>query len=697
MEKRRDITIMTITGLLFAAPYARAETPYSTNLYGALGLNTIPNARMDKVGTIRTQLSYLDPYLHGFLGMQIAEPLYIGIRQSAEGSSFNQDFDRLFPGIDAKLRLHKESAHAPEIAIGVQSALGHIRQSGEYIALSKRYKDFDFTGGIGWGRFASGAQIDNPLKALGSHFDKDRSLDGENPNRPQNWFTGQDIGFFAGLEYFTPLKGLSLKADFGGDRYEAERQAFNFDTPAPWSLGFNYKPWNFMDLGIAAQGTDKVMARLSFQGNIKDWPHQSKHKKLTKPLAPYRTKSTDSYAMQTDARDNNLSLSHIALDSHSAQSILSYNRHHSAPHQFGKAATHIANNAGENIEAIIIEPRNHNLRGPNIHLMRKSLESAFAHNNGSPHEVWHTTEFKHGFKGLQKFRPHSDPDRSFGLKNIAFTLDNQISLAEEDTSLLHRTSFITDIVTPDRFKYFTAGLGLRLNLSDNLGKIRRNRARQAFPIKSDIADFADRTFALDTAYTALTHTIMPDTHASLISGYVEEHFAGIGSEVLYRPYDKRYAIGGELWAVQKRDPFTFANLGTRDGTLLTAQANAWYDIPKADVTLGFKAGRYLAKDFGASLSVSKSFKNGAELEGYVSISDKADFDLFGGTTHADHGLRLKIPLGGFKYTPNANINLTAAPFGRDIGQSVKNPLPLYEATNKFSLSYISRHWDELNE
>ena len=253
------------------------------------------------------------------------------------------------------------------------------------------------------------------------------------------------------------------------------------------------------------------------------------------------------------------------------------------------------------------------------------------------------------------------------------------------------------MTAPEKVPYLSGGLGLRLNLSANLGKLRRTRPRSSFPIKSDVYNFADRRIAIDHAYTALTHTIAPDTHGSIMAGYLDENFTGIGSELLYRPFDKRYAIGAEGWLVRKRDPFTTLNLGTRQGSLFAAHINGWYDIPKADVTLGIKAGRFLAKDLGASASLTKNFKNGAKLEGYLSISDKADFDLFGGTTHADHGLRLTLPLGGYKYTPNSQIRVTAAPFGRDIAQTVTNPIPLYEATEPFSLAHISKHWGELND
>lgn len=676
-----------------AAP-ANAAQGHSTNLYGALGLNTIPNARMDDTGTIRAQLSHLDPYLHGFMGIQIADPLYIGIRQSAEFSSYENDAKNVYPGIDAKLRLVKESAHIPEISFGVQSGLGHKRQAGEYLAFSKRYHNFDFTGGIGWGRFASAAHIDNPLKALGAHFDKDRSLDGQNPNKPQNWLTGQNIGLFAGVEYFTSIDGLSLKADYGGDAYEAEKAAFNFRPAAPWSLGFNYKPWNFLDFGVAAQGTEKIMARLSFQGNIKDWPNQSRQAKPTTALAPYRTDSTLPTLMERQAERDHVNLSNVTTNQHSASAAIHYRQNHSAPDQLGKAAIHMANNAGPSIELFKLSPYSQGLRGPDISLMRRSLESTLAHNNGSSDEIWHATSFNHSFSGFQKYRLSEYNDYDF--KGFNVTFDNQISLSEEDTSLLRRSSLIVETTAPHQFKYFTSGLGLRLNLSDNLGKLERKRPRSPTPIKSDVYDFADRFFALDTAYIALPHTIMPDLHSNIIAGYVSEHFAGLGGEVLYRPFDKRFAIGADTWMVKKRNPYTFANLGTQNTSLFTAHVNAWYDIPKADITVGVKAGRYLAKDFGISASLAKDFENGASLEGYVSISDKSDRDLFGGKTSADHGIRLNIPLGGFKYTPNTDVRVTAAPFGRDIGQFVNNPFPLYKATEKFSLSHITKHWKELN-
>lgn len=80
---------------------------------------------MDETGTISLTTSAQDPYIHASLGFQLADPLFVGFRQSMETSGIREEPDRLYPGADIKIRLAKESEYAPEIAVGLQSAIGH--------------------------------------------------------------------------------------------------------------------------------------------------------------------------------------------------------------------------------------------------------------------------------------------------------------------------------------------------------------------------------------------------------------------------------------------------------------------------------------------------------------------------------------------------------------------------------------------
>ncbi len=675
---------------------ARAET--TTNLYGALGLNTVPNARMDPAGTIRAGVSTADPYVHSFIGFQLADPVSVVLRQTAEVSNINDEPDRLYPGLDLKLRLLEETAYTPELALGLQSAIGHKRSAGEYLALSKRYHDFDFTAGLGWGRYGSAGHFDNPLKILG-HFDQARPLDGEDPNQPNDWFTGEKVGVFGGLEYFTPIDGLSLKADYGADRYAAESTAFDYDAPAPWAFGANYTPdirgYRGMDIALGMLGTDKVMARLSFDGNIKNWPTTKHEIKREVPFRPYRTGLNIPSQMELKAAAENIQLYNAHADTRTASANLTLQNRGSLPLQIGRAAKHMANHASPHVEELTIRPVRMGLSGPEIRLQRASLEKSAAHNQGSASEVWHTADIRPADKPALK-RSHRPNQYDYGLEDIYLSIDAQGSLSEEDSTGLYRTSLIVGTQTPQLFGLMDSFFSLRLNVADNLDRLAQIRPRVLLPVRSDIDLFADRTFAVETAFSSFTHSFRSDLHLSMMGGYLEEQYAGVGGEILYRPYDARWAIGGESFLAFKRDPQASMNLGLNGDHLLSAHIQGWYDLPIWDTTLNARFGRHLAEDIGGTLALQKRFRNGAMLEGYVTVTDQRDFDLFGGTTSSDHGIRLSLPLGGFKYVPdNVDADLRFVPFGRDIGQSLRNPIPLYELTEPFSARHIAQYWDEV--
>ncbi len=653
----------------------------SSSLNGGLGLNTVPNARMDQTGTARFHISTLDPYMHVNLGFQLADPLYVNIRQTAEISDLNDKAKHLYPGLDVKLRLLKERAHTPAITLGLQSASGHKQMGAEYLAFSKRYKSFDFTGGIGWGRMGSAGHYSNPLKELHPHFEKDRPLSGEWPNGTEDWFTGDKIGLFGGVEYFTPIKGISLKADWGADRYATETA---YDTPAPWSVGINYAPKDWINLGGAVIGGEKIMAQISLNSLVQNWPFKKEKSLQPTPLLPNRPNKTHALNIALDAQKEGLRIEGKTLSLSSPDISL--------PYHLGQAARHIANHTAANEEEIALQPTLYGLHGPSIKLIRRDLEQALLHHQGSPQELWHNASFDKGKQTAQKsgFLPARWP-----LPYII--LDTQASLSEEETGVLYRTSLLSGQTIELPYGFLSA-TEFRLNIKDNLDRLHEFRPRALLPVRSDADHFAQNTISMDRLYMSWTNTIIPDVHTAITAGYLEEMYAGLGGEVLYRPFGKRFAIGAELWEAFRRDPTTSLAQGLNGDHLLTGHINAYYEFPENDLTLSAKIGRYLAEDLGASLSLSHKFKNGAKLEGFVTATNNADYDLFGGTTHLYNGVRLNVPLSSIKYVPKGSaIQFTTAPFGRDTGQSLDNPLPLYELTEPFSMRHIAQNWHDILE
>lgn len=683
------ITATTILLTLCPGP-AVAGGKATPALMGALGLNTVPNARMDEPGTARVTLSTLDPYLHASAAFQIANPLQIAVRQSAEISKVNGNADRLFPGIDLRLRLAQESAFRPEIALGLQSIIGHRRMAGEYLALSKRYHDFDFTAGMAWGRLGSAAHMENPLAKLHDHFGKNRLLDGEEPNRPENWFTGADIGFFGGVEYFPPaIDGLSLKADWGADRYIVEKALSDFDPPDPWAVGVNFAPTPWVSIGAALVGGEKLMGQLSLQSPVQQWLGKSHKNTPPHYMRPYRTGLALPAEITLAAGRDDINLYETRIDPQSASAMLLLDPHLPAPLQLGRAARHMSNHAGEHAEELRLTPLSYGLEGAEIGIQRRDLEQALVQQSGSPQEIWRNVNFVSKAEGKDLLR---DRFNAFDVHRLRLILDNEVSLSEEDSGLLYRTALIVE-ETRKLSEHLWLGGGVRINAADNLHHLRDYRPRAILPVRSNVDEFAARTIAVERSFISWMTTVKPDLHVSLTGGMLEEMYGGFGGEVLYRPFGKTFAIGAEAYQVFKRDPYTDLNLGFNGDHLLTGHLQAWYEFPDSDLTVQARLGRYLAADIGGTLALQKRLHNGAAIEAFVTATDAADFDIFGSTTHLYSGLKFRLPLGNVKYIPEGSeVRVAAAPLGRDTGQALDAPIKLYEISEPLSYRHIAQHW-----
>ncbi len=673
------LAVLTLAGRVTA----RGAAPSAT---GPLGLNTVPSARMDPVGTMRLQASTIGPYAHGSLGLQIAKPLYISLRQTADTGAAS----RFYPGIDLKISLLGETGRMPALALGLQSAIGHKRMAGEYLAASKRFGDFDLTGGIGWGRMSGG--IDNPLKHLLGHFGRKRASDGEDGNGPDDWFTGETVGLFGGVAWDSPIDGLSLKADWNADSWQAEKAAPDFRPSKPWSVGFSYSPRDWMTFGAALIGGNKVYGSLSFQAPVERWPGRSRHRDDPQPFMPGQKESANTTAIGRIAAVQPPGLDGaVVKNAHVAATRTFINPGDSLPYRLGRSARAMAPYSGLKAEAFDIQPAILGLDGPPVRLARRDLEQAMADGSGSPQEIW-----RHA-----RFGPDDSPSSPVPIaarpRYYGLLLDTKASLSEDDQGVLYRTGLVVDtkhMLT----RHLLTGESVRINLSDNLRHLNDFRLRPLLPVRSDEDYFAARRLSVDRSYLSWMQSINRDWHYALTAGYLEEMYAGFGGEILYRPFGRTFAFGAEAWEALKRDPSIPFNLGVNGDHLLTGHLKAWYEIPGTDLTFQAKIGRYLAEDIGGTLSLTNDFRNGASVEAFVTATNKRDYNVFGGETQLYSGLRLRVPLGNIPLVPGGSeARFTAAPFGRDSGQSLDNPLPLYDLTNPFSYRQIAGQWKDIVE
>lgn len=678
------------------------------NMMGELGLNTVPSARLSPEGTLRVTLSRQAPYTHAAMGLQISDRLYVGLRQTSESDSFSSSSKHLYPGMDIKLGLFDERRFLPQISVGLQSAFGHKRMAAEYLAMSKRYEDFDFTLGFGWGRLATRGGLPNPI--LLNHImgtKSARDIDGDDPNTPNDWFKG-DMGIFGGFEYHTPIDGLSFKADITSDSWKAEKAADpQFNAPALWSVGLSYTPsyLNGIDTGIAYAGNNSVMARVSFTPHVGSWPfndarqHASIDMKSGRPNIinpPIDSENDeDDDFNQSLEQEKKLGLSHILIDKRTAAADLDLKDNFSTPFQIGESSRYLANIAGRTPEQIIFHIRRYGLKGTDIELNRADLERAFLNHQGSSEEIWQTTQF------LQKSVPPSlakvigdiqTAQEDFGFKT---DLINDVSLSENDSGLLYRTGIIASL---HKFfgRHFFSLHSLRINLADNLQNLNLYRGLNSLPVRSDIDAFTQNRVVLDRSFLTGFVTLGDDLHMASSIGYLEEMYMGATSEIIYRPFGNNWALGAEANLALKRDPYSSFALLPNGDHILSGFLNGYYEIPNTGATLKASIGRYLAGDIGGSLALSNEFENGVIMKADITATNQSNPDIYGGTTNVYSGIRLSLPLGSLPFVPNGSRIVTnAAPLGRDKGQRLDNPTPLYEMTEPLSYRHITRQWQRL--
>ena len=116
-------------------------------------------------------------------------------------------------------------------------------------------------------------------------------------------------------------------------------------------------------------------------------------------------------------------------------------------------------------------------------------------------------------------------------------------------------------------------------------------------------------------------------------------FGGIGSEILYQPFDKNYSFGAELFYVKQRSPNGI--LEFRDYSTITGHLNFGYKLPLG-IESNLSFGRYLAKDDGYTLDLSRTTKSGFK-SGVFFTKTNISAEMFGEGSF-NKGFYFQIPL-----------------------------------------------------
>tara|TARA_B100001939_G_scaffold347617_1_gene369791 strand:- start:8850 stop:11360 length:2511 start_codon:yes stop_codon:yes gene_type:complete len=248
-----------------ALAWGTEHTPYdnSPGSFGGVGLLEMPTARFARDGELTFGVHYQDQVTRLFSVWQATPWLEAGLSYADEA---NGVVDR---SLDIKIRLWAEADYRPALAIGLRDLLGSGRYGGEYIVASKRYYDFDFTAGVGWGLLASRNGVYNVFRLFGDDFES-RDAPGAQSGKIRlgNYFAGRDMAFFGGVEYRTPVKGLTAKLEYSSIDTSRVPEFSHLEDRSAFNVGLNYKPFPWLDLAVGYEHGDRLTFRFVLSQNL---------------------------------------------------------------------------------------------------------------------------------------------------------------------------------------------------------------------------------------------------------------------------------------------------------------------------------------------------------------------------------------------------------------------------------------------
>jgi len=657
------VSLLTILLLSLTAPLTAAagDEPFTfpSNI-GVTGLLETPTARFMKENRYRLGVTQAHPYRTYFGTVGIFDWLEVngrvtetlGVPALSPGYGNNKD-----KTLDFKFRILPEGKYTPALALVILDPHGTRIFPSQAIVASKQIYPFDFTVGLGNGRFGKRPL---PGQAEGIRL--------ELFGKPQSWWN--DALPFGGIQ-FSPSDKFALVAEYSPIRYHlqtgdpAQKKYFPAPVPSPFNFGARWKPtrWSEIDASWQRGNQLAVSASVSFD--------------IGKPMIPIYD------APFRERPERRQDPSHVRIAT--------------ALHESGFSDIGVQSDG----LALIVEAQNDRYLS-NARAIEAVLEvlagrlpesaeyvRILIKENGIPLFGFTTTASAIAYLHAREITP------SRFLEFSAFKADeNQLRVKET----MHRRWFdygfkpSMETFLNDPSGFFKYRLGLSGWIAAHpwkggsailgvegypLNNVSTSVAPLSIPIRSDTAEYKKENVALGRLMFEQILKTSDPVYGKLSAGLLEVEYAGVDGELAMPLLRGRILAGASGSVVRKRDPHE--PFGFRGDNLFhTAFVNARLNLPERDVHIDVKAGRFLAGDKGARFTVSK-YINGVVLSAWYSFTGTSIFSDSSNRGYHDKGISVDIPIRLFTGHDSKTVYRYAlSPWTRDVAQDVDHFRTLFD-------------------
>ncbi len=596
-----------------------------------------------------------------------------------EGVTEGVLYDRSF---DLQYRLRDETGPWPALAIGLRDMVGTGVESSEYLVATKTLAaGLTATAGLGWGRMGSHGGVDNPFG-----WDT-RVIDVGMGGTPDSgaWFHGP-MAAFGGLDWQVTEK-TRLSVEYSSDAHETEVDSGVLDYRSPFNLGMQYAATPGIVLGAQVLNGSMIAASVTLTFNPKTPPMGGDLSPAPRPFADGATAPADSATLRQkvegDLRAEGLHLVGMSISGNSAVLQVENTRYAMAAQVIGRTARVLAANLPATIKTFAIEPAVNGMPATRVTVQRDRLEALQYDANQTALGLESTT-FSAAPVGA---------DLSIGQKSpFGWGVTPYISLNLFDPESPLRG----DIGLQPMAKYaFSPNLSVsgavRLKVAGNAGSSDRVSDSVLPHVRSDALTYAqDGANGLENLTLDHFGKIGPAvfTHVSL--GYLEPMFAGVVSEVLWQKPGNRLSLGAEVSHVMQRDTNKLLGVQDYDYQVTMGHLSAFYALNQG-YQVQVDAGRYLAGDWGSTLTVSRAFDNGWKIGVFATKTDVSYEDF--GEGSFDKGFVITAPLAWFTGQPSTTAaHVTLRPILRDGGAQLDVRNRLHDLLKGYGQGTMASTW-----
>jgi len=679
--------------------YLYKAEPSASN-YGNTGILEIPNARFMSPASLRLNFSSSYPYEYTSL---TATPFswfeatyrYTELKNQKYGQSFYSGNQSLKDkGFDLKIQISEEKNILPSLAIGLRDIAGTGLFSSEYFVASKRFGNLDLTSGIGWGILGSADNFSNPLINIHESFKSRNDKEGLGGQFTiKNWFSGK-TAIFGGLEYDLKKYGLRFKLEYDTTR-PYQNNVIDYKPKTDFNLGLTFHPYEWLTLGSALERGDQFRLSFTLKGDfLKDTIGKPKPKRVVKlnreqQVKAFEDKQIFYQSLNKNLREESIFIQAATYDRDRIELSIANDRYFSVTRPVGRAARIVSALALDSVEEIVVRPMNGDIELARLAISRKELDSANK-SEGSSNELFYQSNIdsdsSNPFYNSAEFKPTVNfPEFSW---NVSPGLKHQIGGPEG----FYLGALYMRADTNLKFqRNLTLYTSVGINLYDTFDFA--NPSYSEIPhVRSDIQEYLDEG-KNNIIRMQLEYMFSPikDVFIRTDLGLMEEMFGGVGGQILYRPINKRYALGMSMHRVRQRDYdqlFSF-----RDYQTTTGHFEFYAELPN-DVFMQTHIGKYLAGDKGITLDFSRRYDSGFVLGIFATKTNLSSVEF--GEGSFDKGFYFSIPTKLFYPDFRSGvISFGLHPLTKDGGAMLTQKNQLFSIFGETNSHSLTRDWDDL--